>query len=312
MTTASATQAIPLIDLSDLDDNAVQQTDTACREVGFVRLTGHGVSPDLIDRAFEVSRIFFDSPQRVKKACTRQGSFLGYHGPDTLRASTTSTGPRDRKATYAVGRELDEGERCTEFTPPNAWPAGMPEVRNTLSAYYEAMHHLSVRVSNLFALALGLPANHFRQSLHRHLSWLTSIDYPKGGRRLRPDQMRFGEHRDRGLLTILASSAEGLEVRGDDGCWYPVPADPHNLIVNVGSMLANWTGRRWVSPLHRVRPPLAGEGRRQSLVFFTNPNPATFLTPLPLPGTTELPLWAGPPRTVGDYLASMLSLYAHA
>ena len=51
---------------------------------------------------------------------------------------------------------------------------------------------------------------------------------------------------------------------------------PGAFIVNIGDMMARWTNDRWVSTLHRVvNPPprraVAGS-RRQSLVFFHNPN----------------------------------------
>jgi isopenicillin N synthase-like dioxygenase len=44
-------------------------------------------------------------------------------------------------------------------------------------------------------------------------------------------------------------------------------------------MLAEWTGERWVSTLHRVAVPPAGAvgTRRQSLVFFHNPREDAYI-----------------------------------
>jgi len=54
-----------------------------------------------------------------------------------------------------------------------------------------------------------------------------------------------------------------------------VPIVDGAFIVNIGDLMARWTNDRWVSTLHRVvNPPqdrFAGS-RRQSLVFFHNPN----------------------------------------
>ena len=47
------------------------------------------------------------------------------------------------------------------------------------------------------------------------------------------------------------------------------------FVVNVGELMARWTNDRWPATLHRVvNPPRAQAlgSRRQSIVFFHNPN----------------------------------------
>ena len=76
------------------------------------------------------------------------------------------------------------------------------------------------------------------------------------------------------------------------------------FIVNIGDLMARWTNDRWVSTLHRVvNPPqdrFAGS-RRQSLVFFHNPNYDAVIEGLPTcrngGGKAKYP-----PITSGDYL----------
>ena len=54
-----------------------------------------------------------------------------------------------------------------------------------------------------------------------------------------------------------------------------VPIVSGCFIVNLGDLMARWTNDYWVSTLHRVvNPPMdaADLSRRQSLVFFHNPN----------------------------------------
>ena len=43
-------------------DAVVRAVDTACREIGFFTLAGHGVAPALVERMLETSRAFFDLP----------------------------------------------------------------------------------------------------------------------------------------------------------------------------------------------------------------------------------------------------------
>jgi isopenicillin N synthase-like dioxygenase len=52
--------------------------------------------------------------------------------------------------------------------------------------------------------------------------------------------------------------------------------------VNLGDLMGRWTNDHWVSTLHRVvNPPMesASMSRRQSLVFFHNPNYDATTTP---------------------------------
>ena len=61
--------AIPIIDLAPLVNGSPEQAQavaktlgTACREVGFFYISGHGVPPDLMARVFETSAAFFAGP----------------------------------------------------------------------------------------------------------------------------------------------------------------------------------------------------------------------------------------------------------
>jgi isopenicillin N synthase-like dioxygenase len=54
-----------------------------------------------------------------------------------------------------------------------------------------------------------------------------------------------------------------------------VPIVPGTFVVNLGELMARWTNERWSATLHRVVNPPRAEAlgsRRQSIVFFHNPN----------------------------------------
>ena len=82
------------------------------------------------------------------------------------------------------------------------------------------------------------------------------------------------------------------------------------LIVNIGDLLARWTNDTWVSTLHRVVNPPAGAGaesRRQSLVFFHNPNYDAVIESL-VPGAP-----AKYPRTTsGEHLRQLFTATQNA
>lgn len=71
---------------------------------------------------------------------------------------------------------------------------------------------------------------------------------------LAAELLRVGPHTDEGVLT-LTDRQGGLQVRTPDGEWVDAPSVPGALTVNVGDLLARWTGDRWRSAEHRVLPP---------------------------------------------------------
>ena len=99
--------------------------------------------------------------------------------------------------------------------------------------------------------------------------------------------------------------AGGLQVRSRAGDWLDVRVPEGAFVVNIGDMLMRWTNDRWVSTLHRVANPPAEAGprsRRQSLVFFHNPNPEAVVACLPGclgPGNPA----RYPPITAGNFVA---------
>jgi len=77
--------------------------------------------------------------------------------------------------------------------------------------------------------------------------------------------------------------------------------------VNIGDLMQRWTNDRWVSTVHRVvNPPddKASGSRRQSIVFFHNPNYDAAIEAI---GTCVPPGQSPkyPPTTSGDYLRQL-------
>jgi len=160
---------------------------------------------------------------------------------------------------------------------PNLWPERPEGLRAVYERYYRVMDALAIDLMRLFALALGLPEKYFDSSVDRSISRLRVRNYPAPLETPVPGQLRAGAHSDYGSLTILKTEDRpgGLQVQGKDGDWLDVPHRPCCFVVNIGDMLARWTNDRWVSTLHRVVNPPAeriAESRRQSVVFFQNPN----------------------------------------
>ena len=165
-----------------------------------------------------------------------------------------------------------------------------------------------------FALALGVDERFFDDKIDRHFSTLPANHYPEPVGDPLPNQVRAGEHTDFGSLTILAVSERsgGLQVKLKDGSWLDVKSEPDEFIVNIGDMMQRWTNDRWMSNLHRVVNPPAGQrkgSRRMSIGYFLHPNYDAEIACLPTcAGPDQLPRHA--PVRAGDMMRQKLEARA--
>ena len=286
---------VPVIDIAPFlqggaaDKAAVAaQVGRACRDIGFLVIQGHGVSPALRQRMGEVSRTFFDLPlaQKMRLARPAKDVARGYIGLDEeslARSRDPSAYGSDLNESLMIG-PVDPPDAAYANAPaagrhfaPNLWPEAPTGLRETWTEYYRAQSTLAATLMRVFALALALPEGFFDTRIDRHISRLRVRNYPEQRTPPAPGQIRAGAHSDYGSLTILATEDKpgGLQVCNAAGDWVDVPVVDDCFIVNIGDLLARWSNDTWVSTLHRVVNPPTGAGpetRRQSLVFFHNPN----------------------------------------
>ncbi len=275
---------VPIIDISG--PAAAEQLGAACRDVGFFQIVGHGVDPDIADRAWSMAGEFFDQPDDVRMGVVmpHPGYPYGYqaYAVERLASSLGDATPPDRKHTYSIGpidqvpHEISDPDEAW-IRSPNQWPSAPASFRPVMERYYREMGELCERVMSLMAVALELHPSFFDSFINAHTSALRLLDYPHSVSPPLPGQLRAGAHTDYGTLTILRQEQKpgGLEVQATDGSWVPVDAVPGAYVVNVGDCLARWTNDRWRSTMHRVvNPPPDAEGstRRRSIAFFHNAN----------------------------------------
>jgi len=285
---------IPIIDIApfvagpaDDRDAVVRAVRQACEEVGFLIIRGHGIDSALLDRAFAVSRDFFDLPVEQKMRARPIGEVAprGYAAMETkgLAATLGLAVPKDLREQFMLGTlaamppTLSAYAHAAGCYALNVWPDAPAEYRLVFTALYRAMEGLAARLMRIFALALGLPEHWFDDKIDHHFSVLGSNHYPPLTRAPEPGQLRTGAHTDFGSLTILCPTPGpgGLQVRMPDQSWREVQPPPGTLIVNLGDLMARWTNDRWRSTLHRVVNPSDAEvamSRRQSIAFFCHPN----------------------------------------
>ncbi|MGI5347446.1 isopenicillin N synthase family dioxygenase [Streptomyces sp. CA-250714] len=288
---------VPVIDLSAKDtakERAAIATaiDQACTSSGFFVITGHGVHQDLIDRMFTITSDFFHLPDEEKDLVAHRPGVSGYRRTGgTTALSLDQETPPDLCEAFAahVTGELSDEERCklgdqwATWTLANIWPERPAGFREVWQEYMAAISDLAADLMRLFALALELEEDFFDDKFDHHGSSVAVNYYPPQLQPPLPGQWRRGPHTDFGSLTILYQEDDrgGLQVLQGENTWRDIAAIPGSFVVNIGDLMALWTGGRWVSTMHRViNPPHGDTTSRLTIPFFYLPNHDATIEPL--------------------------------
>ncbi|MFK0109137.1 isopenicillin N synthase family dioxygenase [Streptomyces sp. NPDC091217] len=298
--TSSPSPRIPTVDLRpwlDGDEDGRREiartVDTALRTAGFLLVTGHGVEDELRNAVREAARAFFALPAEVKAAYEAKVGGRGWLGPKA-EANGYSEGtetPPDLKEslTFATHEPFDDPAVNAEWYAPNVWPAEVPELQTLCAEYLDRMAGLEKELLSLLGYALGLEPDFFSRHMDHptygfNINWYPGTDVIGEAE---PGQFRIGPHTDFGTVTILDRQAGkgGLQVYTDDGGWEDAPFDPAAFTINIGDLMARWTGDRWRSGRHRVLPPPTDTPAEElmSLVYFGECTPGTIVESVPAP-----------------------------
>jgi isopenicillin N synthase-like dioxygenase len=290
-----STSTVPVIDLTPFREGGeagkravAALVGAACRDIGFLTISGHGIPDALIQRCYDTAAEFFALPIEEKMRCERPApdQVRGYSavGGEGLSYSLGEPAPPDLKESLTIGPTdvplgdpYFNGPAAGPHFAPNLWPDRPADLHQVWTAYFAAMETLAADLMRMFALALDLPEAFFEDKINHHISMFRALRYPSQAEPPLPGQLRAGAHSDYGSLTILRQENRpgGLEVRDKSGAWVPVVAIPGTFVVNIGDLMMQWTNDTWISTMHRVvNPPWekAGDSDRISLVFFHQPN----------------------------------------
>lgn len=278
------------------------EVDRICRETGFLAVTGHGVPDAVIETLWSQARAFFDqTPDEKHTVAPTPGGPYGYLGPGTeaLAKSRGEDTPPDLKESFNGGpAAIPAGETDPDALAfcyaPTPFPA-LPGFKEAWRGYYAEMEALAARIMEVFAVALNLPQDHFAPVISTPISGMRALNYPAQDKAPEEKQLRAGAHTDYGSLTILLPEpgSRGLEILNPEGEWTGVPPIEDAFVINIGDLMALWTGGRWTSTLHRVvTPPDWATKRRMSIAYFHQPNWHAEITPLS--GAASEPVVSGP------------------
>lgn len=269
--------ALPILDLSLLDQGEEarrqfeQELLKVTHEIGFFYLTGHGISEEEVDAAFEDARQFFALPQSEKDAIEMRKSaqFRGY----TRAGGEITRGKVDWREQIDIGaeRELVQDPNAPEYMRldgPNLWPESLPSFRKRFTEWEAHCVNIGRRLMRSWAAALENAPDIFEPAIGARPSTLTKVvRYP--GREKRGQGV--GAHKDPGMLTMLMIEPDkgGLQVEYN-GEWVDVPPVKGAFVINIGELLEYATDGYLKATVHRVVTPKAGD-ERLSIPFFFNP-----------------------------------------
>jgi len=224
----------------------------ACRDAGFLYLTGHRVDDATIGGLLAQASAFFSLPGETKLAyyIGKSTNHRGYVPPGE---EVFYGGARDQKESFDLCFESPNAAAGTPkhpFAGPNVWPA-LPGFQAAVGGYYRAVFELGQRLLRGFALALDLPETFFDRFVNEPPSQLRMLHYPPNP--AADVTVGIGAHTDYECFTILLPTTPGLEVMNGAGEWIDAPPRPGAFVVNIGDTLEMWTNGELVATSHRVR-----------------------------------------------------------
>lgn len=298
----------------------VAAVDAACREVGFIQVTGHGIPDSVLGGLADAMDAFFALDLEEKKlSVTPKGINRGY-SPPKAESLSLSLGVESASRMNDFFEAFNVGAAASDYPglglegnadyAENVWP-DVARFRDRVERYFAEAQRVARTLTEIFAAALGLPRGFFDAFTDHSIDVLRMNNYalPPGTVDLDGDLIGMSEHTDFGIVTVLwADQVRGLQVLGADGSWNDVSPDDGALLINLGDLTARWTNERWQSTLHRVKPPIVDGtiNRRRSAAYFHDGNADAVITALETcvaPG--EAPLY--PPITVTDHIAAKLA-----
>lgn len=320
---------VPLVDITayvtdgspEAKAEVARAIDDACRTVGFIQITGHGIADAVTAGLTDAMDRFFALDLEQKKSYRTPPQINRGYSPPKSESLSLSLGVEsanrmnDFFEAFNVGAAQSDYPASPDLPQPeyadNLWP-DLDGFEAQVQAYFAEAARVARTMTRIFADALGLEPDFFDRRTGHSLDVMRMNNYalpPGTDVTLDGDLVGMGEHTDYGIVTILwADQVKGLQVLGVDGSWNDVAPADDALLINLGDVTARWTNERWMSTLHRVKPPVIDGTieRRRSAAFFHDGDVDALIETLPSCVDAQHPdLYE--PITVGDHIRAKLA-----
>tara|TARA_R110002051_G_scaffold56046_9_gene104056 strand:- start:54553 stop:55503 length:951 start_codon:yes stop_codon:yes gene_type:complete len=271
---------VPSVDLSDFlsedpkrKQKFINEIGKAFEDIGFVALSGHFLSEDLVDSLYAEIKEFFNLPDDVKDGYQIEGigGQRGYTSFGKEHAKGKKEG--DLKEFWHFGQYVEDNAELEKEYPANVFVKELPNFNKIGKDTYKMLEKTAKYVLRALALHLNLDEFYFDNFIKNGNSILRPIHYPPITSEPK-NAVRAAAHGDINLITLLMGAhGKGLQVKNHDGEWVDAIARPDQLMINVGDMLSRLTNNKLLSTIHQVvNPPRELWGTsRYSVPFFMHP-----------------------------------------
>ncbi|MCL5244339.1 isopenicillin N synthase family oxygenase [Cellulophaga sp. 20_2_10] len=272
--------SIPSVNLQEFlsDDNTqkqkfINEIGSAFENIGFVALSGHFLSDELVADLYEEIKVFFNQPQELKDSYEIEGigGQRGYTSFGKEHAKGKKEG--DLKEFWHFGQYVENDPKLAAEYPDNVLVQEQPNFNVIGEETYKMLEKTAKYVLRALALHLNLEETYFDNYIKNGNSILRPIHYPPIKDEPK-NAVRAAAHGDINLITLLMGShGKGLQVKNHNGDWVDAIARPDQLMINVGDMLSRLTNNKLKSTIHQVvNPPKELWGTsRYSIPFFMHP-----------------------------------------
>ncbi|EWH14675.1 2OG-Fe(II) oxygenase [Cellulophaga geojensis KL-A] len=272
--------SIPSVNLQEFlsDDKTqkekfIKEIGSAFENIGFVALSGHFLSDELVADLYEEIKIFFNQPQELKDSYEIEGigGQRGYTSFGKEHAKGKKEG--DLKEFWHFGQYVENDPKLEAEYPDNVIVKEQPKFNAVGKETFKMLEKTAKYVLRALALHLNLEETYFDDYIKNGNSILRPIHYPPIKDEPK-NAVRAAAHGDINLITLLMGAhGKGLQVKNHNGEWVDAIARPDQLMINVGDMLSRLTNNKLKSTIHQVvNPPKELWGTsRYSIPFFMHP-----------------------------------------
>ncbi|MEM8891741.1 MAG: 2-oxoglutarate and iron-dependent oxygenase domain-containing protein [Bacteroidota bacterium] len=235
---------VPVIDVSPLLEKGGNKQTTArelaaaCKAYGFFYVVGHGISEVLQQKMEDLSAQFFTLEHEEKMKIRMELGGKAWRGFFPVGDELTSGKPDMKEGLY-FGSELGEADERVKAGLPmhgrNLFPDTVPDLKEVVLEYMDAVRELGHRLMEGLSLSLGLEETYFHQHFtYDPLTLFRIFHYPPSTpKSLEEELWGVGEHTDYGVLTILKQDrVGGLQVKTQDQ-WIEAPYIEGSFIFNT-------------------------------------------------------------------------------
>jgi len=271
---------VPSVDLrdftsgdSDRKEKFIKEIGKAFEEIGFVALSGHFLSEELVEDLYTEIKQFFSLPQDIKDSYEIEGigGQRGYTSFGKEHAKGRKEG--DLKEFWHFGQYVEDNPKLKAEYPANVDVQELPKFNFIGKETYRMLEKTAKYVLRALALHLNLEETYFDEYIRNGNSILRPIHYPPITTEPKK-AVRAAAHGDINLITLLMGAhGKGLQVMNHKEEWVDAIARPDQLMINVGDMLSRLTNNKLKSTIHQVvNPPKELWGTsRYSIPFFMHP-----------------------------------------